>query len=65
MNIVDHFKPLRLSPRVSAGLLILRLVAGLAFISHGYGKITEPFAWMPPGLKDGFMKEQAFIGTLG
>jgi putative oxidoreductase len=48
MNIVDHFKPLRLSPRVSAGLLILRLVAGLAFISHGYGKITEPFAWMPP-----------------
>ena len=48
MNIVDHFKPLRLSPRVSAGLLILRLVAGLAFIFHGSGKITKPFAWMPP-----------------
>jgi hypothetical protein len=35
MNIVDLFKPLRVSLRVSAGLLILRLVAGLAFISHG------------------------------
>ena len=48
MNIFELFKPLRLSPRVSAGLLILRLVAGLAFVIHGYGKITKPFAWMPP-----------------
>ena len=48
MNIFELFKPLRLSPRVSAGLLILRLVAGLAFVFHGYGKITKPFAWMPP-----------------
>jgi putative oxidoreductase len=32
MNIFEQFKPLRLSPRVSVGLLILRLVAGLAFV---------------------------------
>lgn len=47
MNIIDFFKPLRVSLRVSLGLLILRLVAGLAFIFHGYGKITKPFSWMP------------------
>jgi putative oxidoreductase len=48
MNIFEVFKPLRLSPRVSLGLLILRVVAGLAFIFHGYGKISKPFTWMPP-----------------
>ena len=42
------FKPLRLSTRVSAGLLILRLVVGLAFVFHGYGKIQNPFGWMGP-----------------
>ena len=42
------FKPLRLSARVSVGLLILRLVAGLAFMYHGYGKIQNPFGWMGP-----------------
>jgi putative oxidoreductase len=47
MNISDLFKPLRVSLRVSISLLILRLVAGLAFIFHGYGKITKPFSWMP------------------
>ncbi len=42
------FKPLPLSARVSAGLLILRLVAGLAFMHHGFGKIQNPFTWMGP-----------------
>ena len=32
-------------------LLLLRLVAGLAFIFHGWGKIQNPFGWMGP---DGF-----------
>jgi putative oxidoreductase len=48
MKAMDLFKPLRLSRRVSAGLLILRLVAGLAFMFHGYGKIQNPLAWMGP-----------------
>ena len=69
MNIVDHFKPLRLSPRVSAGLLILRLVAGLAFVFHGYGKITKPFAWMPseaavPSILQGLAALSEFGGGL-
>lgn len=46
--MIQLFKPLRLSARVSASLLILRLVVGLAFIFHGYGKIQNPFAWMGP-----------------
>ncbi len=42
------FKPLPLSARVSAGLLLLRLVCGLAFMHHGFGKIQNPFGWMGP-----------------
>lgn len=34
--------------RTSYGLLVLRLIAGLAFIFHGWGKIQSPFSWMPP-----------------
>ncbi len=33
---------------MSAGVLLLRLVAGWAFILHGYGKIRDPFGWMGP-----------------
>lgn len=29
-------------------LLILRLIVGIAFILHGWGKIQSPFSWMPP-----------------
>jgi putative oxidoreductase len=39
------FKPLRLPARASLGLLLLRLVAGLAFMFHGWGKIQQPFGW--------------------
>ena len=46
--MIRLFQPFRMSPRVSAGLLILRLVAGSAFIFHGYGKIQNPFGWMGP-----------------
>jgi putative oxidoreductase len=34
--------------RGAVGLLLLRLVAGAAFLVHGSGKIQSPFAWMPP-----------------
>src|SRR5262249_3664682 len=32
--------------RGAVGLLVLRLVAGAAFILHGWGKIQNPFHWM-------------------
>lgn len=32
---------------VDVVLLIVRLITGYAFILHGYGKIINPFGWMP------------------
>jgi len=32
----------------SAALLLVRLIAGAAFVIHGWGKIQTPFSWMPP-----------------
>ncbi len=32
----------------STALLMLRLVVGVAFLYHGWGKIQTPFSWMPP-----------------
>lgn len=44
----DFFKPTAQSCKVSWALLLLRLVMGLAFMHHGWGKIQSPFSWMPP-----------------
>jgi putative oxidoreductase len=33
----------------SLAILVLRIVAGLAFMIHGWSKIRNPFAWMGPG----------------
>ena len=46
--MINLFRPTALSARVSTGLLILRLVAGLAFVFHGWGKIQNPSGWMGP-----------------
>lgn len=34
--------------RAAAGLLILRLMAGIALMFHGWPLIQKPFDWMPP-----------------
>lgn len=47
-RLMGLLRPRRLSTPASAGLLALRLVAGLAFVLHGYGKIQNPFGWMGP-----------------
>jgi putative oxidoreductase len=33
---------------VDIALLLVRLVVGLAFMHHGYGKIQHPLTWMGP-----------------
>ena len=63
------FKPIELSSRVSVGLLLLRLVAGLAFMFHGYGKIQNPFGWMGPnasipGIFQALAAISEFVGGL-
>jgi putative oxidoreductase len=65
-NIIQRFKPPRLSLRVSAGLLALRLVAGLAFMFHGYGKIQNPFGWMGPDATiPGILQALAAVSEFG
>lgn len=48
------FKTNALSTKISIGLLIFRVVVGLAFMFHGYSKIQNPMNWMgengPPGI---------------
>lgn len=44
-----YLKPVPLPDYASAGLLALRLAAGVAFVVHGWGKIQTPFSWAPPG----------------
>lgn len=34
--------------RLGTGLLALRLVGGVGFMFHGWGKIQQPFGWMGP-----------------
>lgn len=44
--LVRVFQPLALPQLPSGALLLLRLISGLAFVYHGWGKIQNPFGWM-------------------
>ena len=48
MKLSQPLKPLHLPVRVALGVLFLRVVVGLAFMFHGYGKIQNPLGWMGP-----------------
>ena len=50
---------------VGIGLLILRFVMGLSIMSHGWGKIQKPFAWMGPDGPPGFLQALAALGEFG
>jgi putative oxidoreductase len=47
--IKRYFQPTSQTNFASTALLILRLIAGIAFIMHGWGKIQTPFSWLPAG----------------
>jgi putative oxidoreductase len=42
------FRPLTLPDRMSLGLLLLRILAGVAMMIHGWSKIQSPLNWMGP-----------------
>jgi len=48
MNLKRVVQPVPHPAFPSAVLLVLRLVAGTAFIIHGWQKIQTPFSWMGP-----------------
>jgi putative oxidoreductase len=49
MNLLRSLQQQDVSAGISWALLALRLVAGLAFVLHGWSKIKDPFRWMGPG----------------
>jgi len=57
--------------RGSIAVLLLRLVAGVALMFHGWGKIQNPFHWMdkapahPPGFLQALAALSEFGGGLG
>ena len=56
--------------RGAVGLLVLRIVAGLGFVFHGWGKIQNPFGWMGsdagiPGFFQALAAIAAFVGFEG
>jgi putative oxidoreductase len=56
----------RLPARLSVGLLIVRVAAGLAFLFHGYGKIQSPFGWMGPNAgTPGVLQAMAALSEFG
>jgi putative oxidoreductase len=49
-----------------ASLLLLRFVAGIAFMLHGWGKIQNPFGWMgPDAFAPGFLQALAALAEFG
>ena len=56
----------RHSAFVDVTLLLIRVVAGLAFTIHGWGKIQNPFGWMgPDGFAPGIFQALAAIAEFG
>lgn len=54
------------SKGASSALLFLRLVAGIAFVLHGWGKIQTPFGWMgPESPVPGFLQFLAALAEFG
>jgi putative oxidoreductase len=54
------------SSRADAALLLLRVVAGLAFMIHGWPKIQNPFGWMgPEAFAPGVLQALAALAEFG
>ena len=66
MNIKRFYTVSGHSTFVDVALLMIRVVAGLAFTMHGWGKIQNPFGWMgPDGFAPGIFQALAAISEFG
>lgn len=66
MNFKTCFATTEHSIFAHLALLLLRLVVGLAFMLHGWGKILNPFGWMgPEGFAPGFLQALAALSEFG
>lgn len=60
------FKPAAQSTFASGALLVMRLIAGVAFTMHGWGKIQHPFNWMGADASmPGFLQFLAALSEFG
>ena len=69
MNLRACLKAPHLPRPADGALLLIRLVAGLAFVFHGWGKIQTPLGWMgpdafAPGLFQGLAALSEFGGGI-
>jgi putative oxidoreductase len=63
---MNRLFPIFLEKPAAIGLLVLRVVAGLALMFHGYGKIQNPFGWMgPESWAPGFLQALAAVAEFG
>lgn len=66
MNIKRYFSVPEHPTFADAALLLLRVVAGLAFMLHGWGKIQNPFGWMgPDAFAPGVFQALAAVSEFG
>ena len=66
MSITKLFSVPEHSTFADLALLLIRVVAGLAFMLHGWGKIQNPFGWMgPDGFAPGIFQALAALSEFG
>lgn len=66
MDLMSLLKVRLHSAGEDAGLLFLRVLAGVALILHGWGKIQNPFGWMgPDAFAPGLFQALAALSEFG
>lgn len=59
------FQVSSLNTRASVGMLIFRIVVGLAFMFHGWDKIQNPMGWMGESGPPAFLQLLAAVSEFG
>lgn len=66
MSAINIVFPSFAGGRGALALLFIRIVAGLAFMLHGWGKIQTPFSWMGPDAPvPGILQALAAVSEFG